>query len=168
MANFSSWDEAAHHVVTSLEWEVRTSRVDDREFDAIERFISSWILGLQTRDEFSKADTPLATSMITRAGILALQQIKDLEIPYSHEDMVRLLVRKQHDYGHDNINNFGIIGIGVRVCDKIARIRNLRGRDADGVAEPLADSYLDLVGYATIAQMYHHGWFQLELERDIK
>lgn len=168
MANFKSWDEAAEHVVASLEWEVKTGRIDEKEFDAVERFISTWILGLQANDEFAKADTPLATTMITHAGILALQHIRDTDIPYSHDDMVRLLIRKQHDYGHDNINNFGIIGIGVRVCDKIARIRNLRGRDADGVAEPLADSYFDLIGYAAIAQMYHHGWFQLELERDIK
>jgi hypothetical protein len=168
MANFNSWDDAAEHVIASLEWEVRTGRTSISDFEVVEQFVSAWILGLQAREETSKSDTAIATAMIIKAGILALQEIKDKEIHYAHEDMVKLLVRKQHDYGHDNINNFGIIGIAVRVCDKIARIRNLKGRDTDGVAEPLADSYLDLVGYAAIAQMYHHGWFQLELESDMK
>jgi hypothetical protein len=168
MTKFNSWDEAAEHVVASIEWEVRTSGALPSAFEVVEKYISQWILGLQANDEFSKSDTKIVTELIIKCGVMALHEIKMSDIQYSHDNMVALLIRKQHDYGHDNINNFGVIGIAIRVCDKIARIRNLRERNTDGVAEPLADSYLDLVGYAAIAQMYQHGWFQLELKGDMK
>jgi hypothetical protein len=52
------------------------------------------------------------------------------------------------------------------MCDKFARIKNLQHRGAEGKNESLYDSYLDVVGYAAIAMMYHDGTFQLKLERD--
>lgn len=163
MTKFNSWDEAAEHVVASIEWEVRTSGALPSAFEVVEKYISQWILGLQANDEFSKSDTKIVTELIIKCGVMALHEIKMSDIQYSHDNMVALLIRKQHDYGHDNINNFGVIGIGIRLCDKIARIKNLEKR-GNPKNESLVDSYIDIVGYAVIAIMLDEESFQLQLK----
>ena len=139
---------------------------DPKDFDSHEIFLSRWVLRLQA-GEYHEDDIELVVEVLKSAGEQSLQHMTSMGIPYSHNDMLELLCRKQHDYGHENINNFGILGLAVRMCDKIARIKNLIGRGSDGVNEPLEDSYRDIVGYATIAVMYHAGTFQYKLERDI-
>ena len=74
------------------------------------------------------------------------------------------LVSKQHDYGHDNINAFGIIGVAVRLSDKIARYENLVDKPNKVAGETIVDTLMDMVGYATIARMLEDGTFQLDLE----
>jgi len=171
MTNYNTWEEAAASVLGSIEWETRThpKPEGDDPLRPIEQYISAWVLGMQdgTRN-FDDQEKHSVTLLIVRAGVIALHEIASQGIPYRNAGMLDLLIRKQHDYGHDNINNFGTIGIAIRVCDKIARIRNLRERGSTGTAEPLQDAFLDLVGYATIAQMYHHGWFQLPLGKDAR
>lgn len=170
MATYKTWEEAAAGVLGTIEWEARTRpRTDTSVLDAVQKYISAWVLGLQGgTEQFDDTSRKLVTELIVQAGVTALHAISSQDIPYRNSGMLDLLIRKQHDYGHDNINNFGTIGIAIRVCDKIARIRNLEARGSQGIAEPLQDAYLDLVGYAAIAQMYHHGWFQLNLEGDNK
>lgn len=80
--------------------------------------------------------------------------------------MLDLLVRKQHDYGHDNINAFGQLGLAIRMCDKIARYYNLARRGSRGMAEPMEDCLMDMVGYGVISRMLWDGTFNLELEMD--
>lgn len=161
---YRSWDEAAAVTLRRMMDTAASSPRDQKLFDPIENYLSQWIMRLQQGD-FHESDIDLAVDILFRAGVTSLQELVD-GYDFHSSDMVALLVRKQHDYGHDNINNFGIIGIAIRMCDKIARIRNLTGRNSDGLNEPLHDSYLDVVGYAVIASMYHDGSFQLQLERD--
>jgi hypothetical protein len=78
-------------------------------------------------------------------------------------EMLDLLASKQHDYGHGNITAFGLLGVAVRMSDKIARLENLVKRDDDAVNEPLLDTYMDIVGYAVIAGMLLNNTFELEL-----
>jgi hypothetical protein len=134
-------------------------------FDAVENYLSAWIMRLQKGD-WDASDTEMASQIIQQAGIYAMREITEHGIPFNLKEMVDLLVRKQNDYGHGNINNFGVIGIAVRACDKIARIKNLQERNTGAQNEPLNDSYVDLVGYATIAGMYQDGTFQLKLKGD--
>jgi hypothetical protein len=82
----------------------------------------------------------------------------DVTLDSIHE----LLCSKQADYGHDNILAFGDIGICVRMSDKIARIKNLRNKNA--MNESLLDSWMDLLGYAVIGLMLLANTFTLELE----
>ena len=76
--------------------------------------------------------------------------------------IAELVIRKQRDYGHDNINAFGEFGILVRTNDKVARLRNLHGKE--GVTEPRIDAWRDIAGYALIALMLDEGTFNLELK----
>ena len=77
-------------------------------------------------------------------------------------DVVELVLKKQADYGHDNIKAFGEFGLIVRTNDKVARLRNLHGKE--GVAEPRIDAWRDIAGYALLALMWGEGTFDLELE----
>lgn len=82
------------------------------------------------------------------------------------ESMQDILVSKQHDYGHDNINAFGIIGIAVRLSDKIARYNNLMEKTNKVAGETIIDTLMDMIGYAVIARMLDDGTFQLDLEQE--
>ena len=74
-----------------------------------------------------------------------------------------ILIRKQKDYGPENIMKFGIIGIIVRLFDKVARLNNLLLKSngdfksavgANSVpGETLVDTLIDIIGYSTIALM---------------
>lgn len=87
-------------------------------------------------------------------------------------DMSRLLAAKQHDYGHKNIDRFGLQGIIVRLNDKYERLANLeftRQFLAEGhtvspkVDETLLDTLRDIVGYCVIGLMVLDDTFKLEL-----
>lgn len=77
------------------------------------------------------------------------------------KEITDLCVWKQTDYGHDNINAYGQLGLRVRASDKLARIKNMDGKP--GVAEPARDAWVDLVGYSLIGLMLEAGTFDLEL-----
>lgn len=74
-----------------------------------------------------------------------------------------ILIKKQKDYGPENIMKFGIIGIIVRLFDKVARLNNLLIKSngdfksaigANSVpGETLVDTLIDIIGYSTIALM---------------
>jgi len=70
-------------------------------------------------------------------------------------DNAVVFASKQHDYGPGNIASFGEVGVLVRVNDKIARLRNLMGKQAKH--EAVGDSWLDVANYGTIAQVVRAG-----------
>lgn len=79
-------------------------------------------------------------------------------------EIVALLCRKQHDYGHHNIARFGHRGLVVRVHDKVARIENILRQPFHKVGnEPLQDSFDDVLGYSIIGVMLCENTFMLPL-----
>ena len=70
---------------------------------------------------------------------------------------VKLLDRKQLDYGPNNILYSGEMGIVVRCQDKICRLRHLLEKGGDAQNESLEDSYRDLANYGIIGMMLHRG-----------
>lgn len=104
------------------------------------------------------------TDNFRQLGALALYQT-DNEMA----DVLDLIAAKQHDYGHDNINRFGVQGIAVRLSDKIARLKNLDKRQYGPVNkdEAVMDSWTDVVGYCVIALMHLAGEFDLPLRADL-
>ena len=86
--------------------------------------------------------------------------------------MTGLLASKQHDYGHKNIDRFGIKGIIVRLNDKYERLANLEftkqflaagNTVAPRVNETITDTLCDIVGYCVIGLMVLDDTFKLEL-----
>jgi len=83
--------------------------------------------------------------------------------------LAELVIKKQHDYGHGNINAFGEIGIKVRTSDKKERLKNLLDKiddtfESKTLNESFEDSWWDMGGYSILALMYLDGTFQLELK----
>ncbi len=79
-------------------------------------------------------------------------------------EIAELVIKRQHDYGHDNINTFGELGLLVRTNDKIARLKHLLGKE--GITEPRIDAWRDICGYAILALMLDRDWFKMELRED--
>jgi hypothetical protein len=76
------------------------------------------------------------------------------------------LVKKQRDYGHENIARFGRQGLLIRTHDKIARLENLTkvARSYAAQNESITDTVLDIAGYSTIGVMWERGTFLLPLK----
>jgi hypothetical protein len=161
---YTTFNKAADAALTKLRVEASTTLPDPKMFKPIETYISKWIKSLQLGNA-EESDTELAILVLELAGMQALHWLLDNHPPFQHEEMVQLLCRKQHDYGHNNITNFGIIGVAIRICDKIARIDNLSKRSQPN-NESLVDSYIDIVGYAMIAIMLNEDSFKLPLKGD--
>lgn len=108
--------------------------------------------------------------IVVYAWYTAIEAARCLETldEWNPEEILEILVSKQHDYGHDNINAFGQIGIAVRLSDKIARYYNLIRRDREAKNEPFIDCLKDMVGYGVISAMLGVGTFDYELVGDSK
>jgi len=74
------------------------------------------------------------------------------------------LVKKQRDYGHENIARFGRQGLLIRTHDKVARLENLSKTARQAQNESLVDTVLDVAGYSTIGVMWERGTFLLPLK----
>jgi len=81
------------------------------------------------------------------------------------DEISDILVRKQRDYGHDNIARFGRVGIVIRLHDKVARLENLISRNVDPQNESVLDNFVDLIGYAAIGVMWEEDWYMKEVTR---
>lgn len=84
------------------------------------------------------------------------------------DDQVELLAKKQHDYGHANINRFGKQGVRVRLWDKLARLENLERRGHTPQNEAVNDTLVDIVGYCAIYGMVQSGTFSFPLSEDLE
>jgi hypothetical protein len=73
------------------------------------------------------------------------------------------LIRKQKDYGPQNIVRFGRQGLMVRMHDKIARLENLFANGTEPENESVADNVLDIIGYAAIGIMWEQHQFLLPM-----
>jgi hypothetical protein len=91
-----------------------------------------------------------------------------IDVQYGSSVIKEILVKKQKDYGHDNIARFGRIGLLVRVHDKIARLENLIRRGTNPENESIQDNFRDVIGYCAIGMMVEDDIFLLPLRDDIK
>lgn len=73
------------------------------------------------------------------------------------------LVKKQRDYGPENIRRFGRQGLMVRMHDKVARLENLMDTHNTPENETVFDNVLDVIGYAAIGIMWESQQFLLPL-----
>ncbi len=101
---------------------------------------------------------------LARKAMRALQKPK---LAWTIDDQVELLARKQHDYGHQNIDKFGTLGVRVRLWDKIARLENLGRRQETAKNEAYDDTLIDIVGYCTIYMMVMNGTFSFPLSTEL-
>lgn len=97
---------------------------------------------------------------------VAWQELRNSGIRWEAHDMVSLLAAKQHDYGHENISEFGQQGVTVRLWDKISRYENLLRRGVDPENESLVDTLKDMIGYCVLWLMLANNTFMFPLAGD--
>lgn len=145
-----TWDQSASQWVTYLAHQEQNDPITADELveyrDAIVDFIESEPKHIEH------------LFMVIAQRTIAL--LRNMEI-WDTGEMVSTLCKKQHDYGHGNINRFGLMGVAVRLSDKVERYINLRGKQAKN--ESTNDTLIDVVGYCVVALMLLDETFQLPL-----
>ena len=96
-------------------------------------------------------------------GAAAVRAASAAGVDINQENLIETLVRKQNDYGPENIARFGRDGVLVRLHDKIARLENLAAKDEPPMNESVSDNYLDVIGYCSVGAMWESGEFLLPL-----
>lgn len=81
---------------------------------------------------------------------------------------IELFDKKQKDYGTKNIDKFGVLGVLVRVSDKVERLINLHKISEKTkigkieANEPVFDSWTDITIYGAIARVVSKGKWSKE------
>jgi hypothetical protein len=147
MTEITTWEEGAEKAYVS----VPPTEVNDESGSEL----AHWV------------DTHLHTRNWAGVQMEAAQALLNLGHPANRDEIVALLASKQHDYGHDNIDRYGMQGIEVRISDKVCRLKNLLSRGAAAANESLLDTWRDIIGYAVIATMLEQETFSLPLASDL-
>lgn len=151
---FDCWDDAAQAILEDMDHFLPSGAATMDHLSAYQKKLAKHV-----RDH---EEIPI--ELFTDLGDIACSHLKNMG-EWNAEAMGRLLVSKQHDYGHQNILMFGHTGIAIRMCDKVARLFTLTESETEAQNESLIDSWRDLVGYAVIALMLWNNTFTLELRR---
>lgn len=80
---------------------------------------------------------------------------KETNLCSAATDVVELILKKNADYGDDNIKAFGEVGLLVRLSDKFARLKNIHGKNFQN--ESIEDTIDDIIGYALILKLLRRG-----------
>jgi len=152
------WDDAAEEAVKIICDQVRRKPRADvpqirSDFDAMV-------------DEFfhtpSGSDRMRASWAVIGANAWEMAIKNDFS--FSLGRITKTLIRKQRDYGHENIRRFGRQGLCIRVHDKVARLENLTKTGAEPNNESIEDTLLDIIGYSAIGIMWESQVFLLPLK----
>jgi hypothetical protein len=152
---FDTWDEAVESVVLNF------NNVSDKrkvQLDELNKYVQN--MWNYSRDLVYEEATFLDMNDL---GRLATSHLKSID-SWDAQSTIDLMIKKQHDYGHNNILGFGLLGLCIRMSDKIARLVSLEKRGSKPHNESVVDTWTDIVGYATIAKMLENGTFNLELK----
>jgi hypothetical protein len=81
------------------------------------------------------------------------QQDRISQMKSVQEEGLQLFIKKNHDYG-DAFANYGVIGVLVRMGDKISRLQNITKSNVSLVnTESVRDTLIDLHNYSAMAIM---------------
>jgi hypothetical protein len=155
MVNY--WNNAAGTALNLIFDEVEHSERPTIEVlrDDLDKFIEEQF--------YTGTDKPAVIAWWTIIGsdAIAIADARRMDITV---DIVKdILVRKQRDYGHENIRRFGRQGLMIRIHDKVARLENLLSSGETPNNESIDDTLIDIVGYSAIGIMWEKGKFLLPL-----
>lgn len=157
------WDDEAQEAVENifdLAQPGRTAPMDDRLHGLRRDFDDFVDLRFYEPDD---GDDSVAINRWATLGAHAIEISDARRKPLTVGQVTSTLVRKQSDYGHENIRRFGRQGLLVRCHDKVARLENLLRSDAKPSNESIEDTLLDIVGYSAIGMMWERSVFLLPL-----
>ena len=81
-----------------------------------------------------------------------VEQMKQIQ-----QEALELFIKKNADYG-DAFATFGLIGVLIRIEDKIKRALTIQKNQVTLVDESIRDTLLDLHNYAAMGLMLHKVW----------
>lgn len=162
-----TWDDAAGQYIEYIESLFNIGHYGSLFQNTVKiseclNFLSDQIFQKENIVPYSEVDSNYRNQKVwIYMGVRAFGCMKTLLPSLTSHDIQELLVSKQRDYGTHNISRFGIVGIIIRLNDKIARLFNLLEKSTDTnhstVAvkdEPLYQTYMDVVGYCVVAMMF--------------
>lgn len=152
---FDKWEDAVYAILENLNDGVITPGIVRHK--RLEPFKNELIRIVNSND-----DLDTIPGLLMDMGLEAIAHLKNNK-QWDFHGMGELLIKKQHDYGHGNILNFGQIGLAIRICDKVARLHNLAEKKVSAENESVTDTWVDIVGYAVLSQMLDNGTFELPL-----
>jgi hypothetical protein len=155
-----SWNQAAKYAVDRI-----YGIIVDADGTDVTRH---WIDEIIDKYYESPVNHPYLINLWEMLGSSAISLSVEFDCSISSEYVVQTLIRKQSDYGHENIRRFGRQGLIIRCHDKVARLENLCGGDFDPQNESIQDTLLDIIGYSAIGMMWEEGTFLLPLKRSQK
>jgi hypothetical protein len=166
-----SWEDACYNcvydVLDKCYWDQGNMTTHDKYNYLITYFdknIAPIVKGLNSEKIADQNDFDWFMIAATSCSILQDISPEDVRV----ESIANLLIRKQKDYGPENISKFGLIGICIRLSDKLARLSNLfmkSGSDdfknilnsskLNSVPnETVVDTLIDILGYCVVAMMF--------------
>lgn len=167
-----TWNEAARFAVQKIYWRAAEVSENAKLYDVrecLDRFIEL-IMQPQGPAAMSKENRETCWIELGALGMHAghTQSVGDGLgfMDYLHKDdlLLKTLVRKQADYGPENIARFGTTGLVVRMHDKIARLENLTSNLKNPWNESMIDNFMDVIGYAAVGILWETDTFLLPLE----
>lgn len=153
-----TWDEAAGEAITNIFSLVVAGK--QKPASILREQLDAFIASLYDR----RGGNIQATVYFGNLGADAIQIAKQRGIELTAKECVRVLIKKQKDYGPENIRRFGRPGLLVRLHDKIARLENLDSKNREPENESVYDTFLDIVNYTAIGIMWEQNKFLLPLE----
>lgn len=154
----ATWNDAALNSLRAIESLILKSH--ETSASLIRRELDGFIESLYDR----KNGHERAIAFFSCIGADAFSVSRNRGISLTVADVHRVLVRKQRDYGPENIRRFGRQGLMIRLHDKVARLENLDGGGRAPENESVVDTFLDIIGYCTIGIMWERGEFLLPLK----
>ena len=102
----------------------------------------------EEKDEHQESET--LTQEEIEQLLDAIEEITpEMQIEKISKEIADMLIKKNHDYGDDNLVKRGLLGIIIRMEDKLARLDNLYiVPKKPHVEESLEDTLKDIAGYA--------------------
>lgn len=157
------WDDAALEACGAIFSRVRPNTVTPPKIRAdLDSFIDTCFE--QSQDKFKQIAEDYWR--IVGSDAIAVNEgrvDREEALPILINEVAALLVKKQRDYGHENIRRFGRHGLMIRCHDKIARLENLCGADFEPNNESIDDTIIDIIGYSAIGIMWEREEFMLPL-----
>ena len=115
-------------------------------------FVQKWDNFEELSIELSKSYSILLyLEQLLKKGINGwiTKPIRTEELDGVFDNMFEIIVKKNKDYGSDNIQNIGLVGIYFMLSNKLNRISSLLEKDKPNF-ESIEDSYFDIASYALL------------------
>lgn len=157
-----SYDSWARNFKAAVDEVLALSEPQAKNFEELLKDINDEFWGkFKKPEDIKDFSDDLFFEKIAQIALNAAEKFTGKEVKEIADECYQLGLRKNKDYGADNILKFGTMGIIVRIGDKINRLNNLVKNGSASVAdEKLADTLEDIFNYAVYGLMLSRGkWF---------